>query len=343
MEIENLINPHILNLKPYASARSEYTIQEGIFLDANENPEGKYNRYPDPYQFELVQKIGFIKKVPYNKVVLGNGSDEIIDATVRVFCNPQKDKILLCPPTYGMYEVVASIQNVDCVKVPLKDNFQLQLDLIFEAIKKESIKIIFLCSPNNPTGNLLQLQDIITILESFSGIVFLDEAYIDFSDQPSLAGLIDQYPNLIISQTLSKAYGMAGLRIGLGIMTPKLVSYYLKVLAPYNISVVNQKLALEQLANECTIKQRVRVLLEQKSKLLNALQQISIVITVYPSAANFLLVAFKNAPSVYNSLLKEKIIVRNRCQEIPNTLRISVGNPQENEQLIMQLKRLSNG
>ncbi len=244
--ISNLIRKNILSLKPYSSARDEYKSNQGIFLDANENPFGNLNRYPDPYQWRLKQILSSQKKVAIENILIGNGSDEIIDLVQRVFCQPAADKIIICPPTYGMYEVYANVNNVDIISIPLTEDFQLNS----EAILAQKAKVLYLCSPNNPTGN--SLQNLEYIIDNFNGIVFLDEAYIDFSEQPSLVSKINQYPNLIVSQTFSKARGLAAVRVGIAYASETIISVMNKVKPPYNISRLNQDAAVQSLADEAS-------------------------------------------------------------------------------------------
>jgi histidinol-phosphate aminotransferase len=242
--ITNLIRKNILSLTPYSSARDEYKSNQGVFLDANENPFGNLNRYPDPYQWRLKQILSSQKKVGIENILIGNGSDEIIDLVQRVFCEPNQDQIIICPPTYGMYEVYANINNLEIISIPLTEDFQLNADPILA----QNAKILYLCSPNNPTGN--SLENLEYIIENFNGIVFLDEAYIDFSEQPSLVSKIKQFPNLIVSQTFSKARGLAAVRVGIAYANETIISVMNKVKPPYNVSQLNQEAAVQSLANE---------------------------------------------------------------------------------------------
>ena len=342
IKIEELKKKNIRILAPYSSARDEYSGKEGFFLDANENPFGIYNRYPDPYQLALKQKLAEIKNTNPETIFIGNGSDEIIDLAFRVFCEPKQDKALTFVPTYGMYEVSANINDVELIQLPLNENFQIEKKDLEPYFLDEFLKLIFICSPNNPTGNLLKTEDIEFILEKFSGIVIIDEAYIDFCEQPSFITKISKYPNLIIIQTLSKAWGMAGIRLGIGYMNEEILSYYNRVKAPYNISVINQQTAMEALNNEEKFTQEVRAILIEKQRLIQNLSKLKMIKKIFPSNANFLLVEVENADELYGKLIEKKIIIRNRNSVIKNCVRISVGTFEENEELLNALKELNN-
>ena len=342
IKIEELVRKNIRVLAPYSSARDEYSGKEGFFLDANENPFGIYNRYPDPYQPALKQKLAEIKNTNPETIFIGNGSDEIIDLAFRVFCEPKQDKALTFVPTYGMYEVSANINDVELIQLPLNENFQIEKKDLEPYFLDEFLKLIFICSPNNPTGNLLKTEDIEFILEKFSGIVIIDEAYIDFCEQPSFITKISKYPNLIIIQTLSKAWGMAGIRLGIGYMNEEILSYYNRVKAPYNISVINQQTAMEVLNNEEKFTQEVRAILIEKQRLIQNLSELKMIKKTFPSDANFLLVEVENAGELYGKLIEKKIIIRNRNSVIKNCVRISVGTFEENEELLNALKELNN-
>jgi len=341
--IQQFVRKNIQNLAPYSSAREEYTGTEGVFLDANENPFGGLNRYPDPYQRELKQKIAALKQFDANQIFLGNGSDEIIDLAFRIFCEPGIDKALTFSPTYGMYEVAANINAVDLIKIPLNDDFNIDGKTIDKALMHENVKLIFICSPNNPTGNLLDVTAVESILDRFKGIVFIDEAYIDFSKQPSFLKKIAEYPNLVVCQTLSKAWGLAGVRLGIAYMSQEIMAYYNKVKAPYNISAVNQEQALKALNIEVEYLENVRLILKEKERLIQALQPLKIIRTIFPSDANFLLVEVEDANNLYNRLLTKQIIIRNRHSVLKNCVRITVGTTAENNQLITAVKEISNG
>jgi len=340
VKIENIVRPNILELQPYSTARDEFNGKEGIFLDANENPFGTLNRYPDPYQKELKQKLAELKGVPTNNIFVGNGSDEVIDLAFRIFCNPGFDKALTFSPTYGMYDVSAAINNVELLKLPLNNTFQIDLKKMTPYLEDSSIKLIFICSPNNPTGNLINKSDIVFILNNFNGIVIIDEAYIDFAEENSLINLFNQYNNLIISQTLSKAWGLAAARVGLAYTNDKIISLYNKVKPPYNVSELNQKAAIKALSNQSNYQENMNNILAEKELLKEALQQIDLVKKIYPSDANFLLIEVVNADTIYTSLVKKQIITRNRNKQITNCIRISVGTPEENNKLINALKNM---
>jgi histidinol-phosphate aminotransferase len=326
--ITNLIRKNILSLTPYSSARDEYKSNQGIFLDANENPFGTLNRYPDPYQWKLKQMLSNQKNLAIENILIGNGSDEIIDLVQRVFCEPNEDKIIICPPTYGMYEVYANINNLNIISIPLTTNFQLNT----EAILAQNAKILYLCSPNNPTGN--SLENIEYIIENFNGIVFLDEAYIDFSEQPSLLSKIKKIPNLIVSQTFSKSRGLAAARVGIAYANETIISAMNKVKPPYNVSQLNQEAVLQSLTDEDDFKSNLLLIKSERELLKQSLLSLDFVTKIYPSEANFLLVEMKNAKAVYNSLIEQQIITRNRTSVVENTLRITIGTPRENQQLI---------
>ncbi|MHA6727503.1 histidinol-phosphate transaminase [Chryseobacterium sp. A301] len=341
--MENLIRKNIRTLAPYSSAREDYSEKQGVFLDANENPFGIYNRYPDPYQKALKERLSEIKNIPSKRIFIGNGSDEIIDIALRIFCEPNQDKALTFTPTYGMYEVSANINAVQLIKLPLNEEFQIDRKTIESWLSDPNLKLIFICSPNNPTGNLINPTDIEFILQQFNGIVILDEAYIDFCDQVSFLEKLTQYPNLIISQTLSKAWGLAGIRLGIAYMNEPVLSYFNKVKAPYNVSAINQKIALDALTKLEEYEKNRSEILKAKSNLLTELQGIKIISKIYPSEANFLLVEVNDANDVYTQLIKKQIITRNRNIAIPNCLRITVGAQEENQKLITALKQISNG
>jgi histidinol-phosphate aminotransferase len=333
-DIKKLIRPNILALRPYSSARDEFKGKDGIFLDANENPFGNLNRYPDPYQKTLKEKLSALKNISTENIFIGNGSDEVIDLVFRIFCTPGKDKAIVCPPTYGMYEVSANINDVEIISIPLNENFQLDV----EEILKTEAKIIFLCSPNNPTAN--NLGNIETIIQKFNGLVFLDEAYIDFSTQESLLQKVNDYPNLIVSQTLSKAWGRAAIRIGIAYASKEIISYYNKVKPPYNVSQINQYEAIKALDDMDTFTKNKNTILAQRTWLVEQLSSLSFVEKIYPSDANFVLVKTKNANAIYQKLVEEKIVVRNRHSVVENCLRITVGEPFENVKLIDSLKKI---
>ncbi|MBN1651942.1 MAG: histidinol-phosphate transaminase [Bacteroidales bacterium] len=340
IKIEDIVRPNILNLQPYSSAREEYTGKEGVFLDANENPYGELNRYPDPYQKALKQKIAALKNVDSKNIFVGNGSDEIIDLTYRIFCNPGVDKALTFTPTYGMYEVSAGIHNIALLKITLADTFQIDLEQLKPLLKENRVKLIFICSPNNPTGNLMNNSDIEFILKNFNGIVFIDEAYIDFAKEESLIRLISQYNNLIVSQTFSKAWGLAAARVGLAFANEEIIALFNKVKPPYNVSQLNQNAALNALNKPQIYKENIKTILKEKERLLAALTQIKRIKKIYPSDANFLLLEVENADFIYNELVAQQIIIRNRNKQVDNCIRVTIGTPEENNKLIMALKNL---
>lgn len=347
MEIKKLLRPHLLNLKPYSTARDEFKGTAKVYLDANENAIGStskdiYRRYPDPYQISLKTRIGAIKKVSSENIFLGNGSDESIDLLIRAFCNPGLDKIIITMPTYGMYEVSANINDVGIIRVPLNADFTLDQVNMMEAIEP-GIKIIFLCSPNNPTGNSIDKNDILEIVNKFQGLVILDEAYIDFSSRPSLIRELDNYSNLVILQTFSKAWGLAALRLGMTFADPQIIEILNMIKPPYNINGATQDLALKALANQDKMKKMVHDILAQKKQLEKMLSGISSVKEVYPSDANFILVKIDHAHEIYLKLIEEKVIVRDRSsvELCSDCLRITVGTEKENRTLIRQLKKIS--
>ena len=338
VNIEKIVRPNILALQPYSSARDEFKGETGVFLDANENPYGNLNRYPDPYQIELKSKLVQLKQTPLETIFIGNGSDEVIDLAFRLFCEPGTDKALTFSPTYGMYDVSAAINNVDLIKVPLTSDFQLDLKAVTPFLVDPSIKLIFICSPNNPSGNLIRKTDIEFVLSNFKGIVIVDEAYIDFSKDASLLELISRYNNLIISQTFSKAWGLAAARVGVAYANESIISFYNKVKPPYNVSELNQKAALNTLTNIAEFESNLQDILTEKEKLKVELNQISYVKKIYPSDANFLLVEVDNAIELYQYLVEKQVVVRNRTTQVENCIRISIGTVAENQKLLTALK-----
>jgi len=336
--IQNLVRKNLRSLTPYSSAREECTVQEGIFLDANENPFGIYNRYPDPYQSELKQQLGKLKSIDANNIFIGNGSDEIIDLAFRIFCEPYQDKALTFSPTYGMYEVSANINAVELIRLPLNNEFQIDINSVQPYLSDSSLKLIIICSPNNPTGNLLNNEDIEFILTNFNGIVLIDEAYIDFCSQTSYIEKLKTHKNLIVSQTMSKAWGLAGIRLGIAYMSPDILLYYNKVKAPYNISSVSQKVALDALNKKVEFSQHIKEILSEKEKMTRELQMLTVVKKIYPSDANFLLIEVEDANALYNKLVDQNIIIRNRNTTIRNCVRITIGTAAENDQLLNVIK-----
>lgn len=339
--IKNLVRPSIAALKGYSSARDEFTGMEGIFLDANENPFGNLNRYPDPYQRQLKKEISQIKNVSEKNLFIGNGSDEIIDITFRVFCEPQKDKAVILTPTYGMYEVSAAINNVALVKVPLTNSFDIDFEATKNAIADTDVKLLILCSPNNPTGNLLDSGLMEQLIKDFNGIVLIDEAYIDFSDAISCNQWLSKFENIVVMQTLSKAYGLASARVGIGYASEEIIEYYNKVKPPYNVSGLNQAAAITALKDTETYLSQKEIIISERHKLSAALDKNPLVFKQYPSVTNFILATVTDAKVIYNALTAQQIIVRNRSQQINNCLRFSVGTPEENAQLINALNKLA--
>lgn len=345
--LDNLLRNNIKNLVPYSSARSEFSGKASIFLDANENSYGSplskwYNRYPDPLQREVKEKLSSIKHIPVPNIFLGNGSDECIDVLYRSFCEPGTDNVITTPPTYGMYEVSAHINDVAIKKVSLTPHFQLDVPAI-EAAIDDHTKMIFLCSPNNPTGNSLQREDIEVILNNYFGLVVIDEAYINFSRHRSFIQELAEYPNLVVLQTLSKAWGLAALRIGMAFASEEIVEVMNKVKPPYNINQASQELALRALEEVEQVNETIRQIVQERETLETRLSEIPLVEQVYPSDANFLLVKIKDARSVYEALLQQGIVVRDRSKVIlcEGCLRITVGTHVENQELIGKLQELS--
>ncbi len=344
--LEQLIRVNIRKMTPYSSARHEFSGTASVFLDANENAFGSplpesYNRYPDPLQQNLKDKISSIKGVPSENIFLGNGSDEAIDLLFRIFCEPGKDNVIIFPPTYGMYEVCAEVNNVEVHKVPLLENYQLNLDAAEQAVD-ENTKLIFVCSPNNPTGNSIYKNDIEILLNNFNGLVVVDEAYINYAKQKTLISELTEYPNLVILQTLSKAWGLAGLRLGMAFASKNVIDYFNKVKYPYNINTATQNLALEALNNITGVNNWIRTTVDQREWLGNELALLPFTQLVHPSDANFLLVKMINAKGIYDYLAGKGIIVRDRSKVIlcEDCLRITIGTPEENKQLIEILKTL---
>lgn len=340
-ELENIVRKNILSLVPYSSARDEFSGASGVFLDANENPFGELNRYPDPYQKSLKQKLAILKKVDTKNVFIGNGSDEVIDLVYRIFCNPKTDKALTFSPTYGMYDVSAAINDVKLTKIPLSKEFQIDRSKMDNYLVDSTYKVLFLCSPNNPTGNLINENDIEYLLHKFRGIVIIDEAYIDFSASTSWINRIERYSNLIVSQTFSKAWGLAGARVGVAYASKEIIQLMNRVKPPYNVSELNQKAAINALDDFDTFQNNINVILKEKEQLIEALNQLNLIVKIYPSEANFLLVEVINANAIYAELVAQKIITRNRNNVINNCIRISIGTPEENEKLLNGLKNIN--
>lgn len=340
MKLESLVRKNIFNLSPYSCARNEFKGEASVYLDANENPYNQpYNRYPDPFQHSLKEKIAKLKNLHPCQIMIGNGSDEPIDLVFRIFCEPQQDNTVAIDPTYGMYQVAADINHVEYKKVLLDEHFQLNAEKLLNATNKHT-KVIFLCSPNNPSGNLLNRVEIIRIISLFQGIVVIDEAYIDFSNHTSWSINLDKYPNLIVLQTFSKAWGMASVRCGLAFASKEIISFFNKIKYPYNINLFTQNFISERLNKENEKNEWVKMILSQRQLLTKALQALNIVEKVHHSDANFLLIKVKNATNIYNKLVKKGVIVRNRnsVSLCSNCLRITIGTEKENKELIKALK-----
>ena len=343
--LDTLIRNNIKNLKPYSSARHEFEGMASVFLDANENPFGSslqdaFNRYPDPLQWQLKFQITRIKGVPAENIFVGNGSDEVIDLAYRIFCNPGTDNVIICPPTYGMYEVSANINDVEIRKVSLTPNFQLDVEGILGAVD-EHTKLLFICSPNNPTGNNMIRADIELLLNNFPGIVIIDEAYINYSNQKTFIQELTEYPNLVVMQTLSKAWGLAALRLGLCYASLDIIDLFNKVKPPYNINLASQDLALQALQHSTQVNEWIMITVEERDALAQQLTAFSFVEKVYNSDANFLLVKVADANKLYQYLAGNEVVVRNRSKEplCEGCLRITVGTPAENETLLNLLKK----
>lgn len=341
--LEELVRPNIWSLAPYSSARNEYAGREAhVFLDANENPyNNPVNRYPDPLQLEVKAAISKVKGVPAECIFLGNGSDEAIDLPYRCFCRPGIDNVVAIEPTYGMYKVCADINDVEYRPVLLDDNYQITADRLLAACDSKT-KIIWLCSPNNPTGNCLLRDEIISTINAFEGIVIVDEAYSDFSSQPSLRTELAKHPNLIVLNTMSKAWGCAAIRLGMAFASPEIISIYNKVKYPYNVNLLTQKQALEALADPFQVDKWVRMLNLERSRMIDAFRLLPICEKVYPTEANFFLAKMTDAQGIYDSLVEQGIIVRNRtriklCRDC---LRITVGTKNENNELIAALRQM---
>ncbi len=344
INLDILVRKNILEMNSYSSARDEFENkkQKLVFLDANESPfQNEINRYPNNKHIDLKQTLLEFNQLTNGQIVLGNGTDEILDLIMRVFCDPISDKIITVPPTYGMYDVIAKTNNVENIKVPLKSNFTLNLEELKKSFS-EKTKLLFLCSPNNPTGNSFSRKDLIYLIESFNGVVVIDEAYINFSPNSSMVSLINKYNNLIVTQTMSKAFGMAGIRLGMGFSNNKIVNYINKIKPPYNINLLTEKRALKELKNINTIKTNIKIILEERNKLIDSLNELSFIIKVYPSDSNFILIKVDDADLRYKQLIEKGIVLRNRSKELlcDNCLRVTIGTPYENELLIKNFKEL---
>jgi histidinol-phosphate aminotransferase len=341
--LDSLVRDNVKVLKPYSSARDEFEdfdTADMIFLDANENPfNNGVNRYPDPQQASVKSILAKQNKVNPNQMLLGNGSDEVLDLIFRAFCEPKVDNVITLPPTYGMYGVLANINAVENREVLLSTDFQPQIEKIFKAID-DNTKMIFLCSPNNPTGNSFSEESVMTLLEHFNGLIVIDEAYIDFSEKESWLKKIDQYPNLIITQTLSKAYGLAGIRLGICYASAEIISVLNKIKPPYNVNELTQRRALERLDNTNTINSEITAIIKQRSELLKVLLDVKYVEKIYPTEANFILIKVDDANKRYNDLIAKGIVIRNRTTQplCDNCLRLTIGTEEENKKLIEALR-----
>ena len=344
-DIDKILRKNIRELVPYSSARDEYKGTEGIFLDANENSYGSpldedHNRYPDPLQLKLKEKISGIKGLPVENIFLGNGSDEAIDILFRAFCEPGKSNAIICPPTYGMYEVAAAINDVRVKKVNLlPEGFQLDAKNILNAIDEDT-RLIFICCPNNPTGNGVKRNDILNLLKNFSGILVADEAYINFASYKSLIPELLNFPNLVILQTLSKAWGLAGLRVGMAFASQQVIDVFNKIKAPYNVNSVSQQLAMEALGNVNTVNEWIKEIVAERKRISALLPGFSFVKKVYPSEANFILVKVDDPKKLYRQLIEKNIVVRDRSSAAlcEGCLRITIGTKEQNEKLLEALK-----
>ncbi|SHJ91506.1 histidinol-phosphate aminotransferase [Tangfeifania diversioriginum] len=342
MNINNLLRKNIKNLQPYSSARSEYSGEAMVFLDANENPFNEpYNRYPDPLQKNLKEKVAALKNVKPEQIFLGNGSDEPIDLLIRSFCEPGKENIVTIDPTYGMYKVAASVNNVEVKKVSLTEDFQLDAEQMLNAAD-ENTKLIFLCSPNNPTGNLLGKEAVLQLVKKFNGIIVLDEAYIDFAPGKSLLPELSNHSNLVILQTFSKAWGMAGIRLGMAFAAPEIISVLNKIKYPYNLNILTQEKAMELTDNREKVEKWVKRIIAERAKMAELLKNFPFVEKIFPSDANFLLVKMHDARGIYDYLAERGIVVRDRSKIhlCDDSLRITIGTSKENEQLLKALNDL---
>ena len=342
--LESIVRDNIKRLTPYSSARKEFGGAARIFLDANENSFGSplardYSRYPDPLQLAVKEKIAEISGVETSQIFVGNGSDEAIDLLFRIFCEPRRDSALICPPTYGMYEVSAEINDVEIKRANLTDDFRLDLPAIAGAFG-ENTKLLFVCSPNNPTGNVFPRRDILRLAGDFGGVVVVDEAYVHFSCEPSLINELSNFPNLVVLQTFSKAWGLAGLRSGLAFANEKIIELFNRVKPPYNVSQIAQEALLEAFKKASEVNKTVEEIIREREKLVKNLSNLSLVTKIYPSDANFILAKTTDADSIYEFLLGEKIVVRNRnnVELCAGCLRITVGTREENEALLQCLE-----
>lgn len=341
MNINELVRENIRNMKPYSCARDEFKGNASVYLDANENPFNfPFNRYPDPHQKEVKDKISEIKRINHNSIFLGNGSDEAIDLLYRAFCEPRVDNVVAIEPTYGMYKVCAELNDVEYRKVLLNENFDIEAYNIMDSTNIHT-KIIWFCSPNNPTGNNLNREEIKKVLQWFRGIVVIDEAYADFSDQESFLNQLNNYSNLVVLQTFSKAWGNAAARLGMAFASPEIIEVLNKIKYPYNISLLTQRHALYVMQEHEKVKEWVATLLEERGKLITLLKKVSVVEKIYPTNANFVLIKVSNAKNIYRELIRKGIVVRNRSNITlcDDCLRVTVGSAEENKAFINELKK----
>ncbi len=344
MNINNLLRENIKRMMPYSSARDEFknATSDMIFIDANENPfNNRLNRYPDPQQNEVKNELSKIKNISSSNILLGNGSDEVLDLIFRAFCEPKKDQVIILPPTYGMYQVLANTNDIELIKIPLVKDFQPDTTNIIKQQNSNS-KILFLCSPNNPTANSFELVNTEHLIKNFKGLVVIDEAYIDFSTQESWINRLNEFPNLIVTQTMSKAYGLAGIRLGVCYASKEIISILNKIKPPYNVNQLTQETALKRLQNQKEVNQEIKEIIQERDQLISKLEEIKVVEKVYHSDANFLLVKVDNANLRYDQLIKRGIVVRNRSNQplCEGCLRFTIGTKAENNQLIDTLKSL---
>lgn len=346
LNINNLVRENVKAMKPYSSARDEFEdfdTADMIFLDANENPfENGVNRYPDPQQATVKSVLAQQNGVDKNQILLGNGSDEVLDLLFRAFCEPRTDNVITLPPTYGMYGVLANLNAIENREILLSEDFQPQLEVIMKAVDNNT-KIIFLCSPNNPTGNSFSVESVQYLLENFNGLVVIDEAYIDFSDKASWIQKINDYPNLIITQTLSKAYGLAGIRLGICYASAEIIGVLNKIKPPYNVNELTQQRALHRLDNSTQIKEEISSIIKERELLLKVLNEVKFVTKIYPTEANFILIKVDNANQRYDELIAKGIVIRNRTTQplCENTLRLTIGTEEENKKLMAALQTLN--
>ncbi|KQR94658.1 histidinol phosphate aminotransferase [Chryseobacterium sp. Leaf180] len=337
-DIEKLVRKNILNLKPYVSFRDESKLQNAVYLDANESPFGKLNRYPDSTQKDLKQKLSLFKNISVDQIALGNGSDELIDLIIKIFCEPKVDTIMVMNPSFSMYSFYAEINETHVIKLDLDENFQIKKELFLKISQENGTKIFFICSPNNPTGNTI--ENIEFYLENFNGIVVVDEAYIEFSNQPSAINLLRKYSNLIVMQTFSKAWGMAGARVGTAYASSEIIQLINKIKPPYNVNTMSQEEVSEALDNVQNFQSNVREILAEKEWLERELKNMKAISKIYPSEANFFLTEFNDAENVYQNLINSQILTSKRSPQIKNCIRITVGTRAENEKLLAVLKNI---